>query len=237
PALGAAPGAAPPPGGAGAEGGAAGGPTRVPVARVAPRRFRILFTCRICERRNENLISRVAYGHGIVIVTCPGCTNRHLISDKTGLLQRSRWDVEMLAGENVTRLGGSGLLQVQTGDRPPAPQAPPDGRGLDTPGLLVRRRGGVVEAVLESGVSTTWPWSSSHPTTTRAGGCPHGPPSAAGGRRAAPTLPRPPDGLARRRPARSRGGRCHFSSTPSGLRSVCRRRARGLAGEGERRLL
>ncbi|CAJ1334335.1 unnamed protein product [Effrenium voratum] len=89
----------------------------VPLARVAPRKFRILFTCKVCETRNSHMISRLAYQQGIVIATCPGCGNRHLLADKTGLLDVGIWDVEMLAqrGENVTRLTTDGYTQVASG--------------------------------------------------------------------------------------------------------------------------
>lgn len=97
-----------------AEGLAGPAGTSLPLARVAPRRFRLLFTCKVCEHRNLNMISRIAYQQGIVIVTCPGCTSRHLISDKTGLLDYGLWDVEMLAqhGESVTRLSPDGFRRI-----------------------------------------------------------------------------------------------------------------------------
>ncbi|CAE8675304.1 unnamed protein product [Polarella glacialis] len=89
-------------------------PGPVPLARVAPRKFRLLFTCKICETRNSHMISRLAYQQGIVIATCPGCSSKHLIADKTGILDWGLWDVEMLAqrGENVTRLTTDGYEQV-----------------------------------------------------------------------------------------------------------------------------
>ncbi|CAJ1334334.1 unnamed protein product [Effrenium voratum] len=122
----------------------------VPLARVAPRKFRILFTCKVCETRNSHMISRLAYQQGIVIATCPGCGNRHLLADKTGLLDVGIWDVEMLAqrGENVTRLTTDGYTQV-------------DGelnRTSNSPGaspLLVRNKDGLLEALPEENLGVS----------------------------------------------------------------------------------
>jgi len=126
----------------------------VPLARVAPRKFRLLFTCKICEHRNSHMIGRLAYTQGIVVATCPGCNSRHLIADKTGILDYGIWDIEMLAaqGENVTRLGGDGFRQVlSSADEKSAVEAlgTPEGK----PPMLVRNKDGVIEAVIEDGIS------------------------------------------------------------------------------------
>ncbi|KAF2227860.1 DNL zinc finger-domain-containing protein [Elsinoe ampelina] len=39
------------------------------------------FTCRKCLNRSSHRISKQAYHHGTTLITCPGCKNRHLISD------------------------------------------------------------------------------------------------------------------------------------------------------------
>lgn len=123
----------------------------VPVARVAPARFKIMYTCKVCEHRNSHMISRLAYNQGIVIVTCSGCNSRHLMSDKTGLLDYGVWNVEMLAaaGESVTRLGVEGYRRVLSGaDAAEAPEA----AGNDTQ-LLIRNQDGIIEALDEGTVS------------------------------------------------------------------------------------
>mmetsp|Transcript_93447 Transcript_93447/g.166286 ORF Transcript_93447/g.166286 Transcript_93447/m.166286 type:complete len:219 (+) Transcript_93447:30-686(+) len=130
----------------------------VPLARVAPRKFKILFTCKICETRNSHMISRLAYQQGIVIATCPGCNSRHLLADKTGLLDIGIWDVESLAdqGENVTRLTTDGVVRVtpremstsQVGREVSTSQI----GGLEEPPLLVRNQDGLLEAILEDGI-------------------------------------------------------------------------------------
>jgi len=54
----------------------------------------LMFTCTVCETRSAKKISKQGYNHGIVIVRCPGCNNRHLISDKMGVFEDSGWDVQ-----------------------------------------------------------------------------------------------------------------------------------------------
>jgi len=133
-----------------------GSPGPVPLARVASRKFKIMFTCKICEHRNSHMISRLAYNQGIVIATCPGCNSRHLISDKTGLLDYGLWDVEMLAkeGESVTRLGADGFRKVAgKAARADSASSTPQVVGeLPEEQLLVRNSDGVVEAIAEGSV-------------------------------------------------------------------------------------
>lgn len=51
---------------------------------VANHKFQIQYTCNICETRNTNTISRIAYRQGVVIARCKGCQNQHLIADHLG---------------------------------------------------------------------------------------------------------------------------------------------------------
>lgn len=51
---------------------------------VANRKFELQYTCNVCNTRNCNKVSRVAYRKGVVIATCKGCGSQHLIADNLG---------------------------------------------------------------------------------------------------------------------------------------------------------
>ena len=43
--------------------------------------YHLVFTCKPCRVRSEHQISKQGYHNGTVLITCPGCKNRHVISD------------------------------------------------------------------------------------------------------------------------------------------------------------
>jgi protein import protein ZIM17 len=43
--------------------------------------YEMTFTCKQCDTRSSHKISKQGYHHGTVLINCPGCKNRHLISD------------------------------------------------------------------------------------------------------------------------------------------------------------
>ncbi|XP_053977145.1 uncharacterized protein LOC128875531 [Hylaeus volcanicus] len=72
-------------------------PTKKPLGKLEGK-LKLAFTCKRCSHRNNNIISKLAYEKGVVIVRCNGCKNNHLIADHLG------WFTEMKAYRNIERL-------------------------------------------------------------------------------------------------------------------------------------
>lgn len=43
--------------------------------------YELTFTCRPCSTRSRHRVSKHGYHHGTVLIACPQCKNRHVISD------------------------------------------------------------------------------------------------------------------------------------------------------------
>lgn len=61
-------------------------PTYTASSQTQPTRqdvpsYEIRFTCKKCMTPQTHRMSKQAYHNGTVLVTCPGCKNRHLIAD------------------------------------------------------------------------------------------------------------------------------------------------------------
>lgn len=65
------------------------------------------FTCTVCNHRSHKTMSKHAYEHGVVIMQCDHCKNRHLIADHLGWFKNGGVTVEDLVkerGETVQKL-------------------------------------------------------------------------------------------------------------------------------------
>ncbi|KAF8942455.1 Threonine synthase-like 1 [Haplosporangium gracile] len=70
-------------------------------------RMLIGFTCTVCNHRSHKTMSKHAYQHGVVIMQCDHCKNRHLIADHLGWFKNGGVTVEDLVkerGETVQKL-------------------------------------------------------------------------------------------------------------------------------------
>ena len=61
--------------------------------------YHLTFTCRPCKTRSTHKMSKQGYHHGTVLITCPNCKNRHIISDhlkvSTDMLSRQALLIEL----------------------------------------------------------------------------------------------------------------------------------------------
>ena len=57
--------------------------------RPDPPAYEISLTCEPCKTRSTHRISKQGYHYGSVLITCPECRNRHIISDHLNV--RAPW--------------------------------------------------------------------------------------------------------------------------------------------------
>ncbi|PVG04882.1 zf-DNL-domain-containing protein [Serendipita vermifera] len=92
--------------------------TPVPDAQKdVDRRLQMTFTCTApeCGHRSTHEFSAHAYQHGIVLLTCPGCKNRHLIADHIGWFKESTQDGKLKTVEDLLRARGEEVKRGQIG--------------------------------------------------------------------------------------------------------------------------
>src|SRR5205085_9334289 len=50
-------------------------------ARPDQPAYQLTFTCKPCKHRSAHHISKQGYHRGTVLIQCPSCKNRHVVSD------------------------------------------------------------------------------------------------------------------------------------------------------------
>lgn len=53
--------------------------------------YELTFTCKVCETRSSHRLSKQGYHKGTILISCPGCKNRHLISDHLKVCRITRY--------------------------------------------------------------------------------------------------------------------------------------------------
>lgn len=61
--------------------------------------YELTFTCVPCGTRSAHNVSKQGYHHGSVLITCPSCRNRHIISDHLNIFGNRKITVEDLLKE------------------------------------------------------------------------------------------------------------------------------------------
>lgn len=64
--------------------------TKAPESRLDREQvpsYELTFTCNVCKTRSSHRLSKQGYHHGTILISCPDCKNRHLISDHLKVLQ------------------------------------------------------------------------------------------------------------------------------------------------------
>lgn len=62
-------------------------PSHIPKPPIAfeKQAYEMTFTCKPCSTRSTHRVSKQGYHFGSVLITCPECKNRHIISDHLGV--------------------------------------------------------------------------------------------------------------------------------------------------------
>lgn len=64
-----------------------------------PAYYQLSFTCVPCSHRSHHNVSKQGYHTGSILITCPGCRNRHVISDHLNIFGDRKVTVEDLMRE------------------------------------------------------------------------------------------------------------------------------------------
>lgn len=91
-------------------------PPSSPSTKPPQPSYELTFTCVPCNTRSRHTVSKQGYHHGSVLIACPGCKNRHVISDHLKIFGDKALTVEDILkskGELVKKgtLGEDGDLE------------------------------------------------------------------------------------------------------------------------------
>ena len=86
-------------------------PVDAQITPEKPPAYELTFTCKPCKHRSTHKISKQGYHKGTVLITCPECSNRHLISDHLKVGFRSR-----CAACGIEEIGAHGHRLTMTTD-------------------------------------------------------------------------------------------------------------------------
>ncbi|KAI5926631.1 DNL zinc finger-domain-containing protein [Camillea tinctor] len=67
--------------------------------KLAEPHYQLRFTCVPCSHRSTHVVSKQGYHKGSVLITCPECRNRHIISDHLNIFGERKITVEDLMRE------------------------------------------------------------------------------------------------------------------------------------------
>ena len=80
------------------------------LGQIDPPKMFLGYTCKVCNTKNQKIISKQAYTKGVVIVRCTGCENLHLIADNLG------WWPDLEGKTNIEQILSEKGETVKRGD-------------------------------------------------------------------------------------------------------------------------
>ena len=71
-----------------------------PTSRQDVPAYEFTFTCKPCLNRSAHRISKQSYHYGSVLITCPTCKNRHVITDHLRIFSEEGFSIEEVMEKN-----------------------------------------------------------------------------------------------------------------------------------------
>lgn len=84
--------------------------------------YQLTFTCKPCGHRSKHFVTKHGYHKGTVLVKCPSCSNRHLISDHLKIFSDKAVTLEDIlqqaagGGKDLGKLLKKGKLGMRQGE-------------------------------------------------------------------------------------------------------------------------